>query len=80
MKSKKQPGQQKPTVVKTTKYTILREHLSDGRVLEHRRNDGLNGLELLGLLFRVQQDVINQISGKIPPPTLIKRQIKKPKP
>lgn len=64
---------QSKKIIKTVKYIITHEHFSDGTYREKRENDGFDGLELLGLITRIQLEINQQLSGAMKQPTEKKR-------
>lgn len=61
-------------IKKTKTWTIKLTEYEDGKVSLNRTNDGFNGLELLGLAFKSQMEILQQIAGDIKP-TVIRRKV-----
>jgi len=61
-------------VLVTKKYTVTVRHLEDGTQDMHRRNDGFNPLELIGIADFIALEVREQIMGRLKPDT-IKREV-----
>lgn len=54
-------------VIETKKWTIEIKSYDDGSFTLKRTNEGFTALELLGLIFKAQMEILDQISGKIKP-------------
>jgi hypothetical protein len=61
--------------LKIKKYTIEVTEGDNGKNHLRRTNDGFTAIELLGILWEAQHDIINQIRGKKQKFTTIKRQV-----
>lgn len=57
----------------TKSYSITQLHYDDGTITEKRKTDGYGGDELLGLLERVQLEIMWQHIGNLNPPDLIEK-------
>ena len=66
--------QQKKKVLVTKTYTVTVQHFEDGTQNMHRRNDGFNPLELIGVADFIALEVREQIMGRLKPDT-IKREV-----
>ena len=66
-------------IVKIKKYTIEHHHKADGSYHVVRTCDGFNALELLGICELTRDSITKQISGYLPQPTEIERNIVKGK-
>jgi len=66
-------------IINTQKYTITWTHYSDGTSVMNRKVENLSAYELLGILHKTCLEICDQISGKMSPPTEVKRRIIKPK-
>jgi len=51
--------------MKTKKYTIELIENNDGTSILNRRNDGFNGYELLGIMEKIQLDILQQLAGNV---------------
>ena len=56
------------------KFEIIHEDTEDNMFRETRNNDGFTAYELLGILERVQMDIIAQMRGIIKP-DIVKRNV-----
>jgi hypothetical protein len=54
-------------VVRTQKWTFEVNTFEDGSLLISRENEGFNTIELLGYIYKAQQEILQQISGEIKP-------------
>jgi len=70
----KEPIKEECTVVKEKIYTIKHYEMSDGSFHVRRVCDGFNAYELLGVLEFTQQEIMQQITGRIKP-DFIKREV-----
>lgn len=62
-------------IIATKKWTIEINFYDDGSQRLKRTNEGFNPYELLGLSFKSQMEILDQISGKITP-TITERIVK----
>ena len=62
-------------IIATKKWTIEMDLYDDGSQRLTRINEGFNPYELLGLSFKSQMEILDQISGKIKP-TVTERIVK----
>ncbi len=74
------PDQSPPSVIKSQKYTVTIDQMSDGKTHMHRCSDSFNPLELLGLASLLQKEICDQIRGELPPPDRIVREVVVPPP
>lgn len=65
----------KKKIAKKRQYKIVLYDYEDGTSKLTRLNEGFNAFEILGILERAQQEIIDQISGRIKP-TVIERKVK----
>jgi hypothetical protein len=56
-----------PEILSTKKYTIEWVSYKDGSAKSGRKNEGFTSLELLGMLERVQMEILQQMAGQIKP-------------
>lgn len=64
--------------VRVRTYTITMREKSNGSYTLHRECNGFTALELLGLLERSKQDILDQITGKMPKPDFVQRTVINP--
>ena len=74
MSNKKVAEKREKKVVTTKTYTVTVQHFEDGTQNMHRRNDGFNPLELIGVADFIALEVREQIMGRLKPDT-IKREV-----
>ena len=72
MSIEKETTEKKVLVTKT--YTVTVQHFEDWTQNMHRRNDGFNPLELIGVADFIALEVREQIMGRLKPDT-IKREV-----
>lgn len=68
----------KKKIIRTQEYTITINHYEDGTCTMTRKSKNLLAYELLGILYKTSLEVAEQISGKMTPPTEVKRIVVKP--
>jgi hypothetical protein len=73
MKTKKT---KEPKIIGTKTWTIKMEYFDDGSQKLIRTNGGFNPYELIGLAFKSQIEILDQVSGKIRPTTIERNIIK----
>lgn len=61
-------------IVRKATYTIEYSVMANGQTKLHRKTDGFNSFELLGLLDLMRGEIIDQMKGKIKP-DIIKREV-----
>lgn len=64
--------------IRTRVYKITMREKSNGNYTLHRECDGFTALELLGLLERTKQDILDQITGRMPKPDFVERTVINP--
>lgn len=74
-KAKKVEEPKEAKIIATKKWTIEINFYDDGSQRLKRTNEGFNPYELLGLSFKSQIEILDQISGKITP-TITERIVK----
>ena len=63
-------------VIKTKKWSFELKEFEDGSLLLTRENEGFPPMELLGYLYKAQQEILAQISGELKPTETIRKVIK----
>lgn len=58
------------------KYVFNVEEQENGKLRFSSTNNGFSGFEVLGILERKKQDILDQLSGKIKPETIERKIIK----
>lgn len=65
--SKQEDSVSESKIIHTKSYTIRIDTFENGKFGITRTNDGFHALELLGLLERIQFDILEQMNGNIKP-------------
>jgi len=60
-------------VIKTKKWSFELKEYEDGSYLLTRENNGFPLMELLGYLYKAQQEILAQISGELKPTETIRK-------
>jgi len=64
-------------VLKRKIYTLEVIEYVDGTATMNRTNDGFTAVELMGQLEIIQFDILDQMAGRIKPPTRVNRKVVK---